>query len=728
MGKRRISRQALARFRERGHKAFLQGSYNEAIEEWEKVKEAKPSMLPTATLAEVYFRRGITRFYSDGKDEKALEDLQQAINLLPNEPRYHYHLGLMLHHRGDPDRAIPHYRKAQTGDASLTERSAYPLALALLQAGEAPEEDDVWANLSSEEQAMLQEATTFNRRPYSLSEDAPPFWQGMAALDDGDFVQAEGHFKKGLEKTRSQVEAALIHYYLGVLAAQRDDMKEARHQWTQAAAEGLETDALTLNLGESFHRLAEARLEADDPKGALAAAEEALRHKPDQRSLQFLVSQAHQRLGYQAAKRGEWASAEKHWREAYELEDGNFRLAFNLALCYEREEAYVAAGETWREVLRRRPRLEDDPDALDDEQVAQIWKRAAEAYVKAGDYDEAVHVYRQAVKYNPDHLSTRMDLVDSLMTNGQVTAAENELERVLDKAPDYVPALVQMGDVVASRSSWWWGDDPTRYWKRALEVAPNNVEARDALIDYYHDKADRQAYWGHPDAALELYEEILTFAPHHGLTLAAMGQAYLESDQQEEAWKYFRQALTYEATLDRYFGIIIVCCAYGEEAWAWELISEAEANLEVPLAFYVEIILRCVEVNREDLVDPWIERLVDKAGPGDDPLTLVGEALALTPAYELAQSLLDQAQEAGENPARIHMALALVSLRQGDRGQARRHLHEAETLARRQNDKELLKRIQSAKDTLLSMPPGFIEMVLNQPGGPGGPIPFPDFF
>ena len=727
MGRRKISRQALARFRERGHKAFLQGNYAQAVEEWQKVKSAKPSMLPTPTLAEAYFRRGITRFYSNGNGEKALEDLQRAIELLPDKPRYHYHIGLIYHHRDEPDRAIPHYRKAQAGDEALTERSAYPLALALLTIGETPGEDAVWEHLAPEAQAMLQEATTFNRRPYDLSENAPPFWQGMAALDNGNLVQAEGHFKKNLDETTSQVETALTHYYLGVLAAQRDDMKEARHQWTQAAAEGLETDALTLNLGESFHRLAEARLEAGDPKGALTAAQEALRHKPEQRSLQFLVSQAHQQLGYQAAKRGEWRTAEEHWREAYELEDGNFRLAFNLALCYERQDAYITAGETWREVLRRRPRLEDDPDALDDEQVAQIWKRAAEAYVKAGDYDEAVHVYRQAVKYNPEHLPTRMALVDSLMTNGQVTAAENELERVLDKAPDHVPALVQMGDIKASARSWW-RNHPADYWKRALELDPDNVEAREALIDYYLDEAGRRAFWGQFEIALDLYEEILNFAPHHGETLVLMGQVYLKLDQREKAWDYFQEALTHEQTLDRYYSVVIACLIHLEDEWAWEVIEEAEANIEVPAYVYVEIISQCVKHDQEDFIDPWVERLTDKAGADEDPLTMVGEALMFTPALDLAETYLNQAQEAGENPARIHMALAMVYARRGKRDQLRDHLYKAEKLARRQKNKELLENIRQIREVLLSMPPGLLEMILNQPGGPGGPIPFPDFF
>ncbi len=728
MGKRKTSRQALARFRERGHKALLRGAYAEAVKEWEKVKSAKPSMLPKATLAEAYFRLGITRFYDQGEEEAAIEDLKQALDMLPGEFRYHYHLALIYHHRGAPARAIPHYRKAREGDETLKERSAYPLALALLQAGENPEKDDVWKRLSSEEQSLLQEATTFNRRPYTLSEDAPPFWKGIAALDDGDLDQAEEQFKRGLAQTSNQMETALLHYYLGVLAAQRDELVEARRQWTEAAAIGIKTESLTLNLGESFHRLAEARLKKGEAKAALTAAQEALRHRPGKRSLQFLISQAHQQLGYQAAKQGTWETARKHWQKAYDLEDGNFRLAFNLALCYERQDAYIAAGETWREVLRRRPRLDDDPDALDDEQVAQIWKRAAEAYVKAGEYDEAVHVYRQAVKYNPAHLPTRMALVENLMNNGQFEAAENELGRILERDPDYVPALMQMGDILVSSGSWWRRGNPAHYWKRALELEPNNVEAREALIDYYLDEASHRGYWGHVEAALEAYEEVLTFAPHHGPTLALMGQSYLELGQREKAWEHLQQALKYEENLDQYFSNIIICLAYHEDAWAWDLIEDAEEKLEIPLLFYAEIIQKCTEIKREDLIDRWTEHLIDQATPEDEPLLILGETLMFTSELELAETFLERAQEAGEDPARVHMALAMISARRGEHEQTRHHLHQAEKIARRQGDKELVQSIRDVRETLISMPPGFLEMILNNPLGPDGPLPFPDFF
>jgi len=335
--------------------------------------------------------------YGRSSDPQAgLSDLQQAARLQPDNPCYAYHLGLAAHRMGDLDRAVRAYQVARKGRGGFADRVAYPLALALLQRGEDPASAPVWSALLAEEQAMLSQAGTFRRRAYTLSPDAPLLWRGLAALGAGDHEQALVALDSVQQNPTDSVEQRMAHYYLGVLAAQGEDWNKARHHWSAARAAGLTILRLTDNLGEVYHQLAEERLVEGDAKGALAAATEALRHKPGAKRLNELVSQAHQRLAYEAASAGLWSVALEHWEAADEAEGGSFRLAYNLALAYERAKEFLAAGEKWREALRRRPRRADHPDAIGDEQVAQLWRRAAEAYGRAGEYDEAVHVYRQA--------------------------------------------------------------------------------------------------------------------------------------------------------------------------------------------------------------------------------------------------------------------------------------------------------------------------------------------
>lgn len=713
MGKRRGKsslRQSSNALRGNGLRAFKNGDYDSAIESWERVQRQTPSMTPQAPLAEAYFRRGLQRLYGASPHPAAgLEDLRQATEVQPEEERFHYHLGLALQRQGDPAAALPIYQRLHTEDGPFSRRVAYPLALALLQTDGDPAQHAVWDELSPEEQALLEQRGQFRRRPYAVSDDAPPLWRAVAALDDGELEAAEGH----LEAARAAGDLPeVVRYYQGVLAARRERWDRARRHWSQAAAQGFRTEHLILNLGESYHRLAEQRLKEGDSEGTRDAAREALRYKPGKRNLEQLLSQAHQRLGYQAATAGQWDQAREQWQQAYELEDGSFRLAYNLALAYERDEEWLEAAETWRETLRRRPRRDDHPDAITDEQVALLWKRAAEAYVREGEYDEAIHVYRQAVKYYPDNLDTRMALVDGLLDNGQLQAAENELERILQEHPDYIPALMRMGEVSASQGYWWYAADAPRYWEKVLELDPQHHDARLSLFNYYLDLGQNQEHWGRSRDAEASYRQALSYLPDHPVGLVALGRLYLVHGDESGAREYFEHALEQDPrNLGAYNIIIGAWLGNDQPAEAWKLMRRAEAQLsDVPFQFYLSQADFCLHLGRPDLAAPWLERTIEVAAPEEAPLAAIGEMLVMGGSLDLAEDYLQQALRANEEPARVHMLLGIVHLRRGEERVGFRHFDKAERLARKLEDAELLEAIVVARQ-VYSMPPDMIQMM-----------------
>lgn len=590
MGKKRRTRerQSATALRRNGLNAFEQRTYSKAIEAWERVRRQTPDMLPASALAEAYFRRAIRRLYETGEHQAGLHDVKQAAELQPDEPRFVYHLGLAAHHQGHLEEAVRHYRTARQNGGQLAQRAAYPLALALLQRGEDPAQTALWSALDDQERVMLSEVSRFKRRPYTLSDEAPPLWRGIAALDAGYDEHARAALESALEGAATPMERQIAHYYRGVLAAQPEGWEEALRAWNAARAAGLRMERLEENLQEGYHRLAEERLERGDLRGALLAGEEALRHGPSYPSLEALVSQAHQQLAHQAASDGHWGEARRHWGAADTVEDGSFRLAHNLALAHERSEDFLAAGDRWREALRRRPRSEDHPDVLTDDQVARLWQRAADAYTKADELDEAVQVYRNAVKWSPDRLEARLALSEALLVNGQTEAAENELGRILDRDPDNIPALLRMGEVVYG--SWhWWRGNPVDYWERVLTLDPDNTAARQMLVDFCQDQAENALRWGDDPRAFEMYLEALSYWPGNARVLAALGALYLRLGEHEKARPYMEQALenapddltVYEETIRAWLDV-------SDPGEAWRLMDQAEAAIEtIPYEFYV---------------------------------------------------------------------------------------------------------------------------------------------
>ena len=517
--------QSVATLTANGVKAFRQKDFERAIQAWEKIPA---NLRPAKLLAEASWRHGLTLFY--GADAQAgLIYLQKAVTYLPNDPGYTYHLGLAKHRQNDISGALAAYQLVTQSAGPFARRVAYPLALALLQSGQDPVTAPNWNALTPDEQAMLRSASAFRRRPYQLPTDAPRLWRTLAALDAGERTDVLSGLTQVVEGGANPTEQSLAHFYLGVLAAQTEGWDAARRAWETACQSGLRTPRLLDNLAELYHRRAEELLQQGDAKTAFAAAQEAKRHRPEDQALDELLAQIHQHLGYQSAAAARWDEALLHWRSAVELDSTSFRLAYNLALAYEKLDSYNSAGETWREALRRRPRRADHPDALSDEQVARLWQRAAECYRKGGEFEEVGRTYQQAIKWAPENLDLRLALAESQIDDGRLQAARNELGRILERDPQHIPALLRLGEAYFrdEGAPWYVKAQAKQYWEKALALEPKNPQVRQMMAEWYFDQAEIDYSWDRYAQATENYQKALGFRPNHVKTLLFLAECYI---------------------------------------------------------------------------------------------------------------------------------------------------------------------------------------------------------
>ena len=422
----------------------------------------------------------------------------------------------------------------------------------------------------------------------------------------------------------------------------------------------------------------------------------------------------------------------EHWNRARDLDGGSFRLAYNLALAHEKIEDFITAGEMWREALRRRPRKADHPDAITDEQVSLLWKRAAEAYVNGGEYEEAINIYKQAVKWNPDSLETRMALIDGLVNDGRLWAAENELNRILEKDEKYIPALLRMGEVLAESGNWWYAGRATHYWEQVLALEPNNVTAQQSLYDYYIDLGNGSWEWSNYANAIEQYNQALRYKPNDGHALALIGGCYRWMGQEATAQSYMDKALQFGAQdLQTYQTIIHIWIDAEDNDRACKVMQQAEANIkDIPPQFYISQAIYAMEVDL-DFGRLWLDRGIELSPPGSNTLSMAGQMLAMSPAIDIAQELLERALAAGQDVGRTTATLALLALRRGDPQTARRYLRDAEKIARKARDPELDEQIKAARG-LLDIPPDLLNMMLSGMGSGllngGGGFAFPNLF
>jgi tetratricopeptide (TPR) repeat protein len=116
------------------------------------------------------------------------------------------------------------------------------------------------------------------------------------------------------------------------------------------------------------------------------------------------------------------------------------------------------------EDLRRR--VEKDPASIAFAQLAEECRRL-------GRHQEAIDICRDGLNRHPGYLSARVTLGRSLLHLGQLDEAEQELETVLQGAPENLAALRAMGDIYRRRD-----DIPhaLAQYKAALRLAPGDPE------------------------------------------------------------------------------------------------------------------------------------------------------------------------------------------------------------------------------------------------------------
>ena len=705
----------------KGEKPFHSGDYTQAIGIWELIPVG---LRPASALAEAYFRRGLERFYGPHADPDAgLKDLEQAVVYQPNDPCYAYHLGLAAFHQGALEQAVRSYRAARQVKGPFFRRAAYPLAVALFQQGLDPDTDPVWGDLTAEERARLLAAAAFRRRPYRLPAEASAVWRGLVALAAGEREVVQSTSQEILSVAGTAVEKSLASYYLGTLAAQDEDWEAARHAWAAAVKAGLRSARLRSNLAEICHRLAEKWLLKGDLPAAQNAAQYAVGYSTgaEARStsaLNELLSQIHQRIAYQAAHDNQWEKAQAHWQIAAEIENSSFRLEYNLALAYEHGGDYLDAGGAWREALRRRPRRADHPDAMSDEQVARIWQRAAEAYQKAGETAEAIRVYQQAIKWNPENIPVRLALAAVQLSEGRAQAATNELNHILEQDPDNITALLRMGEVLFNSDRWWNKSGALRYWERVMQLQPGNPHAIQGLADYYRDQAEIDLSWDRFSQAIVNYQKSLEYQPGDAQTLAEIANCYIHLGDPSNAQGWIQKALDRGAqNLDVYNSILEALLSMEQFEPAWKLIEQAEARVaSIPGAFYVAQAINCLEEQHRDQALLWLERAVARALPDEPILVLIGEAL-VHQKDKLAQQYLERAIAAGQLPGQAHLMLAILANMQQNQKEARRQLKEAERIARQTHDEELIERVEMAR-MMIDGPLGFLGGLIKSSGMP----------
>lgn len=350
-----------------------------------------------------------------GDHAKAVDLIQQAIALRPDQAPYHCNIAEAYRNQGNHAQAIEHCREA------LRIAPQYPealsnLGLALLESGRA------------------KEAVPYFEEATALRPNFAMAWNnlGNAWRELNEWDKAFDAFRRALKAAPNLYHA---HSNLGQALLERGELDEAlRH--CQAAVK------INRNFPEAHNNLGNVLREMGRFEEACAAYSEAMRLHPT-------LAMAHNNMGQAMQEAGRFDEAISWYKRALTLDPKSPRFHSNLASVYHEQEDHNAAIATYNEAIRLDPNYAPAYSGLghvyqDLEQQQEARKRFEEAlrikpdlvgvhvslghlYSELGDFDKSVACYKEAVKQDPK-------------ASGGYSGLATELK---DKTPDEYLAAMQ---------------------------------------------------------------------------------------------------------------------------------------------------------------------------------------------------------------------------------------------------------------------------------------------
>lgn len=490
--------------REQGLRAFQAGRYDAAIAHWAPLVAADPAL--ARAFVEALLRRALGLAAATPKD-----DLRRAAALDPADPRLPFHLGRLLHQDGRLAEAAEQYRRALMIDPAHG-AAARLLALATLQQDHGADlaalpgmtaEIHAWA---APAQALL-----LGQQPPADESPLGTFWRGLALL-----ARHSPAALAALSDERPLPGPAIAPhraYYRGAAEALSGDSRTAIERWGQLVEAGHAPDGAAQNLAALLTARLSALLAAGKPEaaGELAWRWWSLPGHPafDELRIQLLDGAARA-----AAAAGDWARAAERWEAARHILAGAQGLGsprpilHNLALAYERQEHWEEAADAWRALLRTRRRAADEGDEA--RRWAWVRARVIECYRHAGRPDEAVTVFRQALKLDPNDLELRLQLADALYANEQDRAAYNEIQRILKIDPHYPEAVLRQAEYLTSRYQL---AEAQALARDLAERNPGRADLRARVGQLFLDHGRAHSGFGDYKAAYNAFVEGERYAP-----------------------------------------------------------------------------------------------------------------------------------------------------------------------------------------------------------------------
>lgn len=187
---------------------------------------------------------------------------------------------------------------------------------------------------------------------------------------------------------------------------------------------------------------------------------------------------------------------------------------------------YLNKGDVKRAAIQFRNALQIDPG------FAEAANVLAEIQLRQGNYRQAYSLVQQAIAAKPDYLPPHRGLAQIYRLSGKLADSEKELQFILDRSPDDIDALFNLGVLQGQQKL----TDAEGTLNRVLKLQPNHVGALMALASVKKDAHDLPAAERYLRLAVDKN-------PQSVLAHLTLIRFYITTGRAAEAEPLFSQAL-----------------------------------------------------------------------------------------------------------------------------------------------------------------------------------------
>ena len=266
-----------------------------------------------------------------------------------------------------------------------------------------------------------------------------------------------------------------------------------------------------------------------------------------------------------------------------EVPAAEFYSLFDRALELANRGRYAEAIKVWEQALKIDP---ENPKAQNNLGIA---------LVRTGQLPEAIAHLERAVELKPEYAEAHANLGEALSMAARTEEAMAHWRRAVELNPDLAGAHASLGFALARKGSL---DEAIAHWRKAVEIAPamagveNNLgvalsaqgkydeavahlrkglESKPGDIEMQNNLAVALLHRRNIEEAVGLFEKVLAVEPGHAQAQYNLGVALMEKKSFDDAIRHFQAALSIDA---RYVE------AYAAMGTAWRLRGSMREALE----------------------------------------------------------------------------------------------------------------------------------------------------